>query len=194
MNLINNNQPSNTLKRFVCVLAIVVLASFVRFMPFISTFSLFNFSPLNAIALFSGIYFANKWQSYLIPLTVIWLSDIAINYMYTSGITLFYTGFYWQYISYALIVWIGSSMKAKSTVFNTILAAMSGSLVFFILSNFGVWLGSGMYLHTFEGFVQCYTFAIPFFKNTILSDMAFSILLIALAQYIHKRYPSIGIA
>jgi hypothetical protein len=133
-----------------------------------------NFSPIDAIALFSGAYLSKKYMAFIVPLFAIWFSDILINRVYFDHWSLFYQGFYWQYASYMLITLVGIFLAKRLTPLNLVAASLSSSLLFFGISNFGVWMNGLMYPMTLDGLVACYVAGIPFFKNTIVSDLIFS--------------------
>jgi hypothetical protein len=125
-----------------------------------------NFSPLDAIALLSGAYFNQRITACFVVLLSVWVGDIFLNGQ------LFYSGFYWQYACYVLITLLGTTLKNQIKPLRLGVAALTSSFLFFLVSNFGVWY-SGFYPITFDGFLTCYIAAIPFFKNTILSDLFF---------------------
>lgn len=119
-----------------------------------------NFSPVTAIALFSGLNFTNKRIAFLIPLLILFLSDLIMG---ISAINLFvYSGF-------LAIVFLGT--KVKSIKFTNILL---GSFIFFLISNFGVWILG--YPKNIEGLILCYSMAIPFFGYSIAGDLFFGYL------------------
>ena len=120
-----------------------------------------NFSPVTAIALFSGLNFFNKKIAFTIPLVILIISDFFLGF---SLINLF------VYISFLTVVFIGTRIK-KIRVNNIFLS----SLIFFLISNFGVWLIG--YPKTPDGLLLCYTMAIPFFVNSIVGDLFYSIIL-----------------
>ena len=183
LNLKDNNQ-----QRLILLAVMVISTACLRFLPF--AFSMpFHFSPVNAIALFSGAYFANRFQSFLIPLLSIWVSDLFLNYLYMHQFQPFYSGFYWQYGTYILLVIVGSLITSKTRVTPIVLASLGASLLFFIITNFGVWFSFDMYPKTFAGLVLCYEAAIPFFKNTLISDLCFTTVLFGAAVLINKKYP-----
>src|SRR4051812_26197643 len=70
-----------------------------------------NFTPVGAVALFGGAYFSDKWKAYLVPLAALFLSDIAINYLYTGKLVLWYGGSVYVYLCFALMVLIGTMIK-----------------------------------------------------------------------------------
>jgi hypothetical protein len=70
-----------------------------------------NFTPVGAMALFGGVYFTDKWKAYLVPLAALFVSDIFINYLYTSKWVLYYSGSFWMYGCFALMVLVGTFIK-----------------------------------------------------------------------------------
>ena len=119
-----------------------------------------NFSPVTAIALFSGLNLSDKRIAFSIPLIILFLSDLILG---ISIINLFvYTGF-------LMIVFLGT--KVKSIKFGNIILS---SFIFFLISNFGVWIIG--YPKNIEGLILCYTMAIPFFGYSIAGDLFFAYL------------------
>lgn len=167
---------------------IILLAAFTRIMPHPP-----NFSPMAAIGLFGAAHFAKKWQAFFIPILGIWLSDLVINnYIYSNSSTnfvWFYSGFYWQYISYALIIFSGVLIFNKNiSLSRTFGGIVSSSGIFFLISNFGVWVGSGMYTKNFTGLITCYAAGIPFIHNTIISDFLFTTVLFGVYYLLQSEY------
>ena len=137
------------------VLAIIIFGILARLIPHPP-----NFSPVTAIALFSGLNFKNKKFAFLIPILILFISDLFIG---ISVINIFvYSGF-------LLVVQLGS--KIRSIRFLNIILA---SLIFFIISNFGVWIIG--YPKTIDGLILCYTMAIPFFGYSLAGDLFFGYL------------------
>tara|TARA_B100002019_G_scaffold238761_1_gene213976 strand:+ start:1339 stop:1818 length:480 start_codon:yes stop_codon:yes gene_type:complete len=64
---------------------------------------------------------------------------------------------------------------------NIFIEALFASVIFFIISNFGVWIG-GYYPYTLEGLLTCYTMAIPFFQNTLLGTLFFTFIFFCLSK------------
>jgi hypothetical protein len=127
------------------------------------------------MALFGGAYFSQRWQSVLVPLVAMWLSDLVLNNVvykaYNPNFTLFTEGSIFIYGGIALIAVLGWSLLKKVKVSSVIGASLVGSVTFFLISNFGVWFGSGMYAKTGMGLMTCYTAGLPFLMNTVLGDM-----------------------
>jgi hypothetical protein len=127
-----------------------------------------NFSPIDAMALFSGAYLGRRWLAFAAPLGALLLSDALLG---------FYRGMEFQYVSVALIVLLGWTALSKLSVLRLGAAAVAGSVLFFAITNFGTWLTSGMYPHTLSGLGACYVAAIPFYQNTLAGDLVYAALL-----------------
>jgi hypothetical protein len=127
-----------------------------------------NFTPIGAMALFSGAYLGRRGLALLAPLAAMTLSDAVIG---------FYSGFWMTYLAVALIVVLGSLALSRVSVLRVGVAAIASSVLFFLVSNFGTWALSGMYPHTIAGLSACYVAAIPFFQNTVAGDLFYATLL-----------------
>ncbi len=150
------------------IIAIIMLAAVLtRLVPHLP-----NFTPVTAIALFGGLYISNKILAYALPLIIMFISDIFLGF---SSITLFvYSGF--------MLVTLIGTLRKKSNI----LTIFMGSLSFFIVTNFGVWLLG--YPKTWTGLVECYTLALPFFRNSLLGDFFYSGVMIIGFNFIQKHY------
>ncbi|MGA7721899.1 MAG: DUF6580 family putative transport protein [Ignavibacteriaceae bacterium] len=179
--------------RFRVLLGIVTFAAVTRILtpPLLGHPS--NFAPINAIALFSGCYFSGKLAKYIIPLLSVWIGDLFIDYIYLHKFMLFYSGFYWQYACYVLMVVIGIMLSNRVKPLNLLAAGISSSVLFFIITNFGVWMGFGMYPHSTVGLAACYTAAIPFFSSTLLSDIAYSALFFGSFEFAQRKIPQLAV-
>jgi hypothetical protein len=128
-----------------------------------------NFSPIAAMALFSGAYLPKRALAFVAPFGALVLSDAMLG-----G---FYPGMEIVYLSFGLTVLIGWAISKRKSPLVIGGAALASSVLFFVLTNFGMWLFSGFYPRTIEGLVACYVAAIPFFQNTIAGDLFFTALL-----------------
>ncbi|TVR12770.1 MAG: hypothetical protein EA391_14830 [Balneolaceae bacterium] len=168
----------------------IVFAALSRLLP-----HAYNFTPLGAIALFGAAYFTDKKWALFVPIIALFLSDLLLNNIVYSA---FYDGFAWLtggfvylYGSMALIVLLGYYLLKKVTVGRVLGGAIGASLIFFIISNFGVWIHSPMYPLTLEGLVMCYTAAIPFFHNTLAGNVVYSVVLFGGYEYLKYQYPQL---
>jgi hypothetical protein len=144
--------------RFLSLLGIIILAIITRLFYHIP-----NVTPIMAIALFGAAYFSDKRLAFILPLLIMFISDILIG---------FHSTMFAVYISFALGVLIGTYLLKSITLGRIILSSLFSSIIFFIVTNFGVWL-SGWYPFTFDGFVKCYIMAIPFFRYEIFGDLVY---------------------
>ena len=158
------------------VLTLMIFASaFVRLIPHPP-----NFAPIAAMALFGGAYFSKKWAAFLVPIAAMLLTDLILGFHETMWAV---------YLSFALIVVIGMMMLKEKKVGNVFFASVISSVSFFIITNFGLWLSTSYYAKTGAGIAACYTAAIPFFHQTLLSDLFFVGLLFGLYHLVKIKFP-----
>lgn len=185
-----NNQV-NTRWGIIAIIVLVVAMS--RLIPHTFATGLFNFSPLGGIALFSAAYFNRKYMAYLLPIAALWLTNLMIDNIFYAN---YYDGFAWfanyeVYFAFLLIVLMGSSLLNKITVPRLAFSAVSSSLIFFIVTNFYVWLNTALYPKSFEGLVGCYVAAIPFYWNTLSSDLLYVGLLFGSFELVKRQFPNL---
>ena len=173
------------------IILLILFASFSRIIPHIP-----NFTPIGAIALFGGAYLKNKYHAFLIPIASLWLSDLILNnfiFTFYSDFTWFYPGFLWQYISFTLIIILGFFLLKKINFKNVFIAAASSSILFFVITNFGVWISGSMYTLDFQGLITCYVMALPFFKGTLLGFMCYSAFLFGILEFSKHKFEMLKI-
>ena len=171
---------------YLAIISLILFASFSRIIPHMP-----NFTPIGAIALFGGAYLKNRYHAFLIPMISLWLSDLILNnfiFSFYSEFTWFYPGFLWQYISFILIIVIGHLFLKKLNFKNIFITTISSSLLFFIITNFGVWISGSMYTLDFQGLISCYIMALPFFKGTLLGFMCYSTLLFGVLEFSKRKF------
>jgi hypothetical protein len=127
-----------------------------------------NFSPIAAMALFGGAAFADKRAALVMPLAGLFLSDLVLGFYRITPVV---------YGSFALIVCLGFWVRQGRNVRRITAAAVLSALLFFAITNFGVWALGHWYPKTPAGLADCYVAAIPFFQNTLLSNLFYSALL-----------------
>ena len=157
---------------FYFVIGLILIASFSRIIPHYP-----NFTPIIAISLFGGKYFKNRNLAFFLPVFILWLSDLIINNFildYYKTFTFIYPGFYWQYFSILLISFIGRNYINKISSFKLLGISIFSSVVFFLISNFGVWQSSTLYSKNIIGLIACYIAAIPFFYGTLASSIIYT--------------------
>lgn len=161
-----------------------------------------NFSMIGAISLFAGAVIRNKYYAYLVPLASFLLSDIYLEYIFGTG---FYDlSQYFTYAAMLLVVLLGTTMK-QIRPFNVLGYSAGGTLIFWIISNFGVWFGN-MFSHLEPGLTLGATYlrAVPFLKGnpfgtelflgSLVSDVAFSAILFGSYALLTRRSLSVKAA
>ena len=160
-------------KQFGVIVVLILLATLSRLIE-----HPLNFVPISAIILFGAAHFKEKWQVFLVPLFATLVSDILISGWYFN---------IWIYMSYFLILLFGVKLYSKKiSVSNMLGGAVGASLIFFIISNFGAWLT--MYPFTFEGFLSCYIQAIPFYHNTLGSNLFYAAILFGSYDILQTKF------
>ena len=125
-----------------------------------------NFAPLGAAALFAGVYFRRKLALFL-PLLIMIISDVFIGYY---EISLMIT----VYGSFLLCVILGFWLKKHKNWQNILAGSFLAGLIFFLLTNFSVWLFTPWYSKDISGLLYCYTLALPFFRNTLAGNVFYA--------------------
>jgi len=139
-----------------------------------------NFSPIAALALFGGAQFADKRLAFVVPLAAMFLSDLILGLHALIPVI---------YGCFALIVCLGFWVRRRQSVWRIGGAALAGAILFFVVTNFGVWAIGSYYPKTGSGLLVCYIEAIPFFWNTLTSDLCFTAILFGGLLVAELRWP-----
>ena len=159
--MLTMNNKQKKLLGFLIGLTLIIMGLTFRILPHPP-----NFSPIAAIALFGGFYFSKK-ISIILPLSILFLSDIFIGF-YEPILMAFIYG------SFLVCVILGFQLKKHKKWHAILQSSLLCSLIFFFLTNFAVWAFTPWYAKSFSGLIQCYLLAIPFFKNTLLGTLFFT--------------------
>ncbi len=178
-------------RTFALIMMIAFAAAF-RLFQSSNVFSLLsNVTPVGAIALFGGCYFKDRWKAFLVPLIALWLSDVFINRIfYFDNWMFYYSGAYWVYGSFALMVVLGQYIK-KVSFLNVALGGIAAAMVHWVVTDFGVWIGGSMYTKDMNGFLQCYFMALPFLKNMLIGNLVFCGVLFGSFEWMQRRYQAL---
>ena len=122
-----------------------------------------NFTPVIALSLYLPIIFG-LWS---LPFCI-------LGFAITDYFVGFHSLLIWTWGSLALI---GLISKYSKNISSRLFTSFLGSIIFFIISNFGVWFSGDLYQHSLQGLVNCYIMALPFFTNTLLSTIFFALLI-----------------
>jgi len=166
----------------------------------------FGFAPQMALALFGGAMISDKKLAFLLPVLSLFISDLLYQGLFSAGIASvpgFYEGQLWVYVSFLLVTVFGFLMKNVNWK-SVIGFSISGSMIFFLSSNFFVWMGGGGLNRpkTFDGLLMCYGDALAFYRdygvihgfagNFVIGDLFFTGLLFG-TYFLAKKYtPSIA--
>ena len=157
------SQKENLLYRTLLALVLIGLAAALRIAP-----HPWNFTPVGAMALFSGAALKDRRLAFLFPLVALFVGDIFVGFYKIMPII---------YASFLISVAIGLWLRGRRTVARISLATLLGAIQFFLVSNFAVWQFLSGYPHTASGLIACYIAGIPFFWNTLAGDAAYAVLL-----------------
>jgi hypothetical protein len=154
-------------KKQIVIILFILVAAIIRLFPHMP-----NVTPITAMALFSGVYFTDKKYAFIVPLLAMFIADLFLG-LYTISI--------FVYLAFILVGFIG--IKSKKVSITTILLS---SISFFVITNLGVWFLS--YPKTIDGLIECYTLAIPFFRNSLIGDFVFSGIMYFSFEFVSKKY------
>lgn len=125
-----------------------------------------NFTPIIAIAMFAGVYLGRKY-AILLPILTMLIGDIFIGFYDIKLMAVIYLSF--------ILIGLGAILVKKHKSAETILAgSVLAAVLFFLATNWAVWQFSPWYARTWAGLIECYTLALPFFRNTLLSNIFYT--------------------
>lgn len=151
-------------KKTVLALLLVGFIVLLRLLPHLP-----NVAPVAAAALVAGVYLGRHW-AWLVPLGGLFLSDLVIGF-YQPVVLLAVYG------SFGLIGLGSSWLKNNKTSLNIFTASLAASLLFFLLTNFAVWLAADWYTPDWAGLALAFNLAVPFFRQTLIGDLLYTGLL-----------------
>jgi len=131
-----------------------------------------NFTPILATAIMAPMLIKDRLYGIAIPIIAMFISDVIIGFHPN------------QFIIYSIILTIALVAPMRKNYVTLGVMALCGSVWFFVTTNFAVWGILDLYPKTIEGLLTCYTLAIPFFKNTLISTFLFTGLLAASIKYL----------
>jgi len=170
--------------RFCTLLSMTLAAGLVRLLPHWP-----NFTPIGAMALFGGAYFLRRRAAFAVPLSAMLVSDAILGATRYGWAVLRFMPI--VYGCFAATVVLGMLLRKRRTALSVVAAALSSSVLFFIVTNFAVWFRGTLYPHTAAGLAECYIAAIPFFQNTVAGDVFFSAVLFGGFELAQRRWPAL---
>ncbi|MEO5755156.1 MAG: DUF6580 family putative transport protein [Chthoniobacterales bacterium] len=152
-----------------------------------------NFAPLAAIALCSAIYFPRKYK-FVVPFAALLVSDIVLDIYY--GASLFDPLIFCRYFAFALVGLIGLAISRRPSLKTIVPASIVGSTLFYVITNAFSWLTDPGYIKNFAGLIQALTVGLPqysatptwmFFRNSLVSDLLFTLLFVACMSFSRRE-------
>ncbi len=168
-----NNKTLNP--RFFFIISVIVAGALFRLIPHWP-----NFTPIAAMALFGGTYFNKKFTAFLIPMAALFISDMILG---------FHSYMIAVYLGFAVIVGIGMMLKNRVKFGSLLLASVGSSIIFFLITNFAVWIGSPYYPQNFAGLLESYTAGLPFLNNGVLGDLFYNALFFGTFYLAQQKFP-----
>src|SRR6266481_1410969 len=163
--------------RAILAAVLIILAAAVRILP-----HPWNFTPIGAMALFSGAMFRDRRVAFLFPLVSLFAGDFFVGLHRLIPVV---------YASFLLSVLIGTWLANHRSILRIGGAVFLGALQFFLVTNFAVWQIFGTYPRTPAGLAACYIAGLPFFGNTLAGDAVYSTLFFgtfAIAEHFFRAF------
>jgi hypothetical protein len=163
--------------RIAIVLCFIVFAAIVRILP-----HPWNFTPVGAMALFSGAKIGRNWKAFFLPLTALFAGDIFVGFHKLMLVV---------YLSFCLSVLIGIIFRNRQSIGSLSLATLLGAAQFFLVTNFAVWAFLTGYPKTLSGLITCYVTGIPLFGNTLAGDAFYAAVLFGGYALVERLLPAL---
>lgn len=157
-----------------------------------------NFTAVGAVSLLGAAFANRRSMAIIIPFLVMLFSDMILNNLIYARLypedykhfIFLYRGALWSYAAFGLVVIYGYTLFRNNIDLPKVLfGSLGASLIFFILSNFGVWASTGAYPVNFSGLLTCYTAGLPFLLNQVLGDLFYSLILFGVALHVFAMKP-----
>jgi len=161
----------------ICLLVLGILSRFVV--------HAWNFTPVIALALFGGVYLKNKKLAILLPLALLAVTDFILG---------FHQMMFFTWGSIVLIAAMGLWVQKNKSLKTVLGGGLVSAVLFYVVTNFGVWLVSGMYPLTLAGLSECFVLAIPFFRSTLLGTLVYGLIFFGAYEAIAARIKNTRLA
>lgn len=183
----NKGQRTNIL----IAVGIIFVAILSRFIP------PYNFTAVGAIGLFGAAHFGKKWMAFLLPFLALWVSDLVLSNVVHAQ---YYDSFQWfnspfVYGAFAAVILFGLFFLKKISISRILASSVIISLIFFLITNFGSWIGGDMidiYPKTAAGLLAAYVAGIPFFWSTLAGNVFFSLVLFGVYEWVKVEDESLA--
>ncbi|MCB9185632.1 MAG: hypothetical protein H6601_02675 [Flavobacteriales bacterium] len=164
--------------RNIFILLLIVVAAAVRVWGDLP----YNFTPVAAMALFGGAMFSKRVLAFIVPLTVMALSDAFLGF-HSSMIAV--------YAAFVLIVFIGRYVSKNPSMVRALGGAVAGSVLFFLITNAAAWWVLPEYTKDLSGLMTSYAAGLPFFRGTFAGDLLFTVVFFGSYKLAEYRFPTL---
>ncbi len=171
------SEKENLFYRCLLALVIILIAAGLRIAP-----HPWNFTPIGAMALFSGALVRDRRLAFLFPLVTLFAGDIFLGFHKLMPVV---------YASFLISVLIGRLLQNRRTLARITAATLLGAVQFFVVTNFGVWAVGDFYPRTLAGLAACYAAGIPFFWNTLAGDAFYVGILFGSFALAERLFPAL---
>lgn len=163
---------------------VILIAVLTRFLPHVP-----NFSPVFAALMFGGAHLKRR-DSIWYPVALLAASDVVLTTQIYQMRLGWEQSFTW--LGFVVIALIGYWLRKRESVGRIGFAALAGPTAFFVIGNFGVWLGGPMYPATSGGLVTCYAAALPFYRDSLLSSIVYTALVFGGYELYRRKHAGIA--
>jgi hypothetical protein len=163
--------------RAILVAVMISVVAFLRIAP-----HPWNFTPIGAMALFSGAMFRDRRVALLFPLMALLAGDFLTGMHRLIPVV---------YASFLLEVLIGTWLGQRHSVPRIGVAVVFGALEFFLITNFAIWKVFDTYPHTLVGLGACYLAGLPLFVNTLAGDAFYAAVLFGSFAFVQRLQPTL---
>ena len=173
-------------KNILLLFIICMVAAATRLIPY----EMLNFTAVGALAFMGGAMIENKWLRYILPIGLMAITDLVLNtviYSEFTGGSFFYDGMFWVYIPFIISVAVGRIILKEASAGKVVFAGLVSGIIFFLISNFGVWMSGSLYPKTAGGLLEAYYMGLPFVRNTLAGNIVFGLAIYAAWEFAAKK-------
>ncbi len=164
---------------FILVAGLIFIAAACRVVT--HHFNVWNFTPMVAVSLFAAAKMKDRRLALLVPVGAMLLSDWAIHL----------APVWYVYLTMLLITVMGFGLERRQPILRIAAYGIVSSVLFFLITNFAVWLQSVKYARNISGLMACYTAGIPFYRNELAGDALYTLALFGAYAWLVQRVPAI---
>jgi len=163
--------------RLQAIVGIILAAALLRLLPHWP-----NVTPIAAIALFGGAQLGRRHLAFIIPMSAMFLSDLVLG---------FHSTMWAVYLGFAMTVLLGSLLRGKVRIPNLFGMVITSSVLFYLLTNFAVWIGSPFYPQNLSGLMASYAAGLPFLLNSLAGNIFYSAVIFGVFHLAQQRFPQL---